>query len=178
MARGFPGSLVGFGSRRSLAAPPRRAGRMRVVASVVFAAAAWLGSSLPAAAQQAQSLPTIQLSAGIHLINAQVAATPQQREVGLMYRKSMPANEGMLFVFEEPATQCFWMRNTLLPLSIAFISDDGTIENIADMAPMTENSHCSAKPVRMTLEMNQGWFARHGVKPGARLSGDAFKPAR
>jgi uncharacterized membrane protein (UPF0127 family) len=70
------------------------------------------------------------------------------------------------------------MKNTLLPLTIAFIDDDGTIENIADMAPQTETSHCSVKPVRLTLEMNQGWFAKFGIKPGSKLSGDAFKPAR
>jgi uncharacterized membrane protein (UPF0127 family) len=134
--------------------------------------------SAAALAQQAQSLPTTTLTAGIHVIKAQVAQSPEQREVGLMFRNSMPANDGMLFVFEQPGTQCFWMRNTLLPLSIAFIEDDGTIANIADMAPMTEDSHCSVKPVRLTLEMNQGWFSKRGIKAGTRLSGDAFKPSR
>ncbi|CAN5517241.1 DUF192 domain-containing protein [soil metagenome] len=137
-----------------------------------------LVASLPAAAQQAQSLPTIQLNAGIHNIKAQVAQTPGERQIGLMYRSSMPPNDGMLFVFEEPSTQCFWMKNTLLPLSIAYLDDKGTIVNIADMEPQTENSHCSAKPVRLALEMNQGWFAKRGIKAGASLSGDAFKQAR
>ena len=120
--------------------------RTRLPLRLFLSAAAALtlsAGAITAVAQQAQSLPTISLNAGIHVIKAQVAQSPDQREIGLMYRNSMPPNDGMLFVFEEPATQCFWMKNTLLPLSIAFIDDDGTIENIADMAPMTENSHCS-----------------------------------
>ena len=127
-----------------------------------------------AQAQEAQNLPTLTLSAGMYNIVAQVAQTPQQREIGLMFRKSMAPHEGMLFVFEEPATQCFWMKNTLIPLSAAFIASDGTIVNIEDMAPQTENSHCSRKPVRFVLEMNQGWFAKRGLKAGARLSGPVF----
>ncbi|AVP59076.1 DUF192 domain-containing protein [Pulveribacter suum] len=110
----------------------------------------------------------------MHRIDAQVARTPEQRQVGLMLRKSMPAHEGMLFTFEQPATQCFWMKNTLLPLTAAFVADDGTIVNLADMQPQTEESHCSAKPVRYVLEMNQGWFAQRGLKAGARLSGSPF----
>ena len=127
-----------------------------------------------AQAQEAQNLPTLTLSAGMYNIVAQVAQTPQQREIGLMFRKSMAPHEGMLFVFEEPATQCFWMKNTLIPLSAAFIASDGTIVNIEDMAPQTENSHCSRKPVRFVLEMNQGWFAKRGLKAGAHLSGSVF----
>jgi uncharacterized membrane protein (UPF0127 family) len=82
----------------------------------------------------------------------------------------------MLFVFEQPATQCFWMKNTLLPLTAAFVADDGTIVNLVDMKPQTTDSHCSEKPVRFVLEMNQGWFAKKGLKAGSRLSGVAFKP--
>ena len=124
------------------------------------------------------SLPRVTLTAGMHLIQAQVAATPEQRSVGLMFRQDMPANEGMVFVFEEPAGQCFWMKNTLLPLTAAFVADDGTIVNLADMKPQTEDSHCSAKPVRYVLEMNQGWFAKRGLKAGAKLSGPLFEPRR
>jgi len=109
---------------------------------------------------------------------AQVAASPQERQTGLMHRKEMPAHEGMLFVFEQPATQCFWMRNTLLPLTAAFVADDGTIVNLADMKPQTEDSHCSAKPVRYVLEMNQGWFAQKGIKPGSKLVNAAVFNAR
>jgi len=143
-------------------------------------------------------LPRVALSAGMHLINAQLAATPEQRAIGLMHRREMPTNEGMLFafeqagvqcfwmhhtlpmhegmlfVFEQAATQCFWMRNTLLPLTAAFVADDGTIVNLADMQPLSEASHCSTQPVRFVLEMNQGWFAKRGLKAGSKLSGRPF----
>ncbi|MBO9678203.1 MAG: DUF192 domain-containing protein [Acidovorax sp.] len=119
-------------------------------------------------------LRRLELTAGMYRIDAQVALSPQERQIGLMHRKDMPAQEGMLFVFEQPATQCFWMKNTLLPLTAAFIADDGTIVNLADMKPQTEDSHCSSKPVRYVLEMNQGWFAKRGLKAGARLGGAPF----
>ncbi|HQQ71006.1 MAG TPA: DUF192 domain-containing protein [Alicycliphilus sp.] len=123
-------------------------------------------------------LPRVELSAGMHRIEAQVAAAPQERQIGLMFRREMPQHEGMLFVFEQPATQCFWMKNTLLPLTAAFVADDGSIVNLADMKPMSEDSHCSAKPVRYVLEMNQGWFAKKGLKAGNRLTGRPFQPTR
>jgi len=126
--------------------------------------------------QPQEKLPAVELTAGMHRIVAEVAATPQQQMIGLMHRKEMPQHEGMLFAFEQPSPQCFWMRNTLLPLTIAFIDDDGRIVNLADMQPMTEASHCSAKPVRFTLEMHQGWFAKRGLKAGSRLRGAPFKP--
>ena len=122
-------------------------------------------------------LPRIKLGAGMYLVDTQVASTPQQRATGLMFRRQMPQTEGMLFVFEQASEQCFWMKNTLLPLTAAFVADDGTIVNLADMAPQTTNSHCSAKPVRFVLEMNQGWFAKKGIKAGFKLSGPPFKPA-
>jgi uncharacterized membrane protein (UPF0127 family) len=122
------------------------------------------------------NLPRIKLQAGMYQIDTQVAQTPDQRSIGLMFRKDMPQHEGMLFVFEQPATQCFWMKNTLLPLTAAFVADDGTIVNLADMKPQTTDSHCSEKPVRFVLEMHQGWFAKKGLKAGSRLSGVAFKP--
>ncbi len=132
--------------------------------------------TIPAVAQEAQTnLPRIKLSVGMHLIDAQVAQTPGQREVGLMFREQMPQNEGMLFVFEQPSEQCFWMRNTLISLTAAFIADDGTLVNLEDMKPKTLDSHCSTKPVRYVLEMNQGWFARKGIKPGFKLSGPPFQ---
>ncbi|MBX3623875.1 MAG: DUF192 domain-containing protein [Rhizobacter sp.] len=132
-------------------------------------------AAAPALAQNApQSLPTIKLGAGIHNIVAQVAQNPEQRATGLMFRTSMPTNEGMLFVFEQPAKQCFWMKNTLLPLSIAFIADNGTVLNIEEMKPQTLDSHCSIEPVRYVLEMNAGWFGKRGIKPGTRLTGAPF----
>ncbi len=123
-------------------------------------------------------LPRVMLSAGMHRIDAQLALDHEQRQIGLMYRKSMPAQEGMLFVFDQPAKQCFWMKNTLIPLTAAFVADDGSIVNLADMKPLTTESHCSAKPVRYVLEMNQGWFAKRGIKPGSRLGGRPFELTR
>lgn len=148
-------------------------------AAALAAGAALLGS--PAAQAQAtapagqpQQLQAITLTAGMHNIHAMVAATHEQRQIGLMYRREMPTNDGMLFVFDQPYQQCFWMRNTLLPLTIAFLADDGTVVNLADMQPMNESSHCSAKPVRYALEMNQGWFAKRGIKAGMKLGGAPF----
>lgn len=135
--------------------------------------AAFAAAAQPAGEPQMQ-LRRADLSAGMYRIDAQLAITPEQRETGLMFRAQMPEQEGMLFVFERPGVQCFWMRNTLLPLTAAFVADDGTIVNLADMQPMTENSHCSAKPVRFVLEMNQGWFGKRGIKPGTRLGGAPF----
>ncbi len=116
-------------------------------------------------------LPTVQLSAGMHLIRAEVADSMGTRMEGLMHRKSMAQNSGMVFVFEENATHCMWMRNTLIPLSVAFIDETGAIVNIADMQPHSEQSHCASRPARYALEMNKGWFAQRGIKPGAKLGG-------
>jgi uncharacterized membrane protein (UPF0127 family) len=136
-----------------------------------------VGPALAQALPQS-GLPRIKLTAGMHLIDAQLARTPKQREIGLMYREQMPAQEGMLFEFEEPGTQCFWMKNTLLPLSAAFVADDGRIVNLVDMKPRTTDSHCSKEPVRYVLEMNQGWFAKRGIAAGSRLVGDGFAPRK
>jgi uncharacterized membrane protein (UPF0127 family) len=134
-----------------------------------------LALSLGCAAQEGpQKLPAIRLNAGIHNIQAEVAQTPDERATGLMFRQSMGPNDGMLFVFESADTQCFWMKNTLLPLSAAFVADDGSIVNVADMKPRTLDSHCSDKPVRFVLEMNQGWFAKRGIKAGYKLQGAPF----
>ena len=124
--------------------------------------------------QPQTNLPRVTLRAGLHLIHAQVAATPEQRATGLMWRRELPANEGMLFVFERPAVQCFWMKNTYVPLTAAFIADDGRIVNLADMRPLDETSHCSREPVRYVLEMAQGWFAQRGIAAGFRLAGEPF----
>lgn len=114
------------------------------------------------------------LSAGIHQMDVQLALTPQEQTIGLMQRAEMPVNEGMLFVFEDVSQRCFWMKNTLLPLTAAFVADDGRIVNLEDMQPQTLDSHCSRKPVRFVLEMHQGWFAKKGIKAGAKLSGPMF----
>ena len=106
---------------------------------------------------------------------AEVADSPDSRQTGLMFRPRLGPNEGMLFVFPEKSPQCFWMKNTQLPLTIAFIADDGTIVNLADMKPQTLDSHCSDKPVRFVLEMNQGWFAKKNIKAGFKLAGPPFQ---
>jgi uncharacterized membrane protein (UPF0127 family) len=150
---------------------------MRIRLQLLLAAIVALSAPPVFAQGQPQlHLPVVQLSAGMHAIRAQVAVTPDQRATGLMFRREMPTNEGMLFVFEQPSLQCFWMKNTLLPLSIAFLADDGTIVNLADMQPQSLDGHCSSKPVRYALEMNRGWFAQRGIKPGFRLMGPGGKP--
>lgn len=128
-------------------------------------------AALAAAPAQAESPrgATVQLTAGIHLITAEVAATDPERARGLMFRQSLAANHGMLFIFDRKAVHCMWMRNTLIPLSVAFIDDDGTIINIENMQPHDERSHCARQPVRYALEMNQGWFAQKGIGAGAKL---------
>ena len=116
-------------------------------------------------------LPSVELTAGIYLIRAEVAADDPARARGLMHRRALGANAGMLFIFDQSSIHCMWMRNTLIPLSVAFLDDQGTITNIADMTPHSEQSHCAARPARYALEMNRGWFAAKGIKPGTRLGG-------
>lgn len=147
---------------------------MKLIAPLLAAACVALNS----AAAAAQQLPRTQLAAGIHLIQAEVADSFVSRMQGLMHRESLGANEGMLFVFDEPAIHCMWMKNTLIPLSVAYLDDDGAIVNIADMKPRSEDSHCAKKPVRFALEMNRGWFAAKGLRSGFRLRGvEKFIPA-
>ena len=124
--------------------------------------------SLPA---YAQDMPVVQLNAGMHLIRAELAADFGTRMRGLMYRASMAQNAGMLFIFDESTQHCMWMKNTLIPLSVAFIDEKGAITNVEDMQPQTEDSHCASRPARYALEMNRGWFAAHGIKPGSRIGG-------
>jgi uncharacterized protein len=142
--------------------------------SLAFVAALFACAAF-AQGEPQMNLPRVKLSAGMHVIDAQVATTPDERATGLMHRKEMPQHEGMLFVFESPSQQCFWMKNTLLPLSVAFVADDGTIVNVDEMKPQTLDSHCSARPVRYVLEMNTGWFSKKGLKAGQKLSGPPFK---
>lgn len=135
-------------------------------------ACALLASGVSLAQQAPQpTLRTTKLSTGIHVITAEVAATPQSQMIGLMMRERLAPNHGMVFVFEDKSQHCFWMRNTLIPLSIAFIEDDGTIVNIADMAPKSEASTCPQRPVRYALEMDQGWFTKRGVTAGKKITG-------
>jgi uncharacterized membrane protein (UPF0127 family) len=142
---------------------------------LAFAIALVVSAPVVAQAQAQLNLPRTILSAGIHQIDAQVARTAEEHATGLMFRKEMPPNEGMLFVFNAPSKQCFWMKNTLLGLTAAFVADDGTVVNLEDMQANTTESHCSTKPVRYVLEVNQGWFTKKGIKAGAKLSGAPFK---
>lgn len=128
--------------------------------------------TLAAGAQQS-GLKTVELHVGMYRIEAELADTPQSRETGLMYRKTMPQQQGMLFVFEQAQPYCFWMKNTLLPLSIAFMDESGRIVNIAEMKAQSEENHCAGQPVLYALEMNQGWFEAKGIKPGMKIGGVA-----
>ena len=132
---------------------------------------ALFGLALSAGVWAQNSMPVMELNAGFHRIEAEVAASDQNRQVGLMNRKAMPQQRGMLFVFTQNNTHCMWMRNTLMPLSVAFIDDEGYIINIEDMQPQTEDNHCARQPARYALEMNLGWFAQRGIKPGVKLGG-------
>jgi uncharacterized membrane protein (UPF0127 family) len=134
----------------------------------------WIASTW---AQQ-PPLPTTKLNAGIHVIQAEIANTTATRSQGLMLRKSMAQGAGMLFLFEESAGHCMWMKNTLIPLSVAFIDERGQIANIADMQPLDETSHCASRPVRYALEMNQGWFKKRGIVAGTLIQGLEGLPPR
>jgi len=138
--------------------------------SMLMAAAISLIAST-ALAQQLAKFPIISLNTGIHVIRAEVAATEAQRQQGLMFRDKMGPNEGMVFMFGAPAGVCMWMKNTLIPLSVAFIDENGKIINIEDMEPQTTDSHCAKKPVTYALEMNRGWFKQKNIKAGSTIDG-------
>lgn len=129
-----------------------------------------LMAAVPGLAQQPQ-LPIIELLAGMHRIEAEVAATTETRQIGMMQRTIMAPQRGMLFVFPEIAKHCMWMRNTLLPLSVAFLDESGRIINVEDMRPRTEDNHCAANPARYALEMNLGWFKSRGLGAGFAIMG-------
>ncbi len=138
------------------------------IATIALAA---VFSAGPAFAQEGKKFPVIQLGAGMNIIQAEVAANEAEREQGLMFRESMGANEGMVFLFGAPAQVCMWMKNTLIPLSVAFIDDKGRIVNIENMKPQTLDSHCSKGQVFYALEMNEGWFKHKNIKPGSVIEG-------
>lgn len=139
------------------------------VLSVLFAASAVSAQTAP--------MPRVELTAGFHRIEAEVAANQADRSQGLMHRRAMAPNQGMIFVFPQTATHCFWMKNTPLPLSIAFLDEKGTIINVDEMVPETEDNHCPARPARFALEMNAGWFKGKGLKAGAVIAGVDKLPA-
>ena len=118
-----------------------------------------------------QRFPVTTLNVGVHLIQAEVALRDEERAQGLMFREQLGANEGMVFRFPDNRPVCMWMKNTLVPLSVAFIDEAGKIINIEDMQPQTQDAHCAKRPARYALEMNQGWFRQKNVKPGAKIDG-------
>ena len=132
--------------------------------------------SLISTAHAQTPMPRMELTAGFYRIEAEVAANQKNRMQGLMHRRSMQPNEGMIFVFTQEERHCMWMRNTFLPLSVAFLDAEGRILNIEDMEPQTEDNHCAAAPARFALEMNKGWFAGKGIKPGQRIGGIEKSP--
>ena len=138
---------------------------------------ALLGAVLCAGPSLAQPMPLAELGAGMYRIEAEVAHTAQARLVGLMMRKTMAPQRGMVFVFEHDATHCMWMKNTFLPLSVAFVDAQGKVINIEDMQPQSEDNHCAAAPARFALEMNLGWFRERGIKAGDVLRGFDRLPA-
>lgn len=140
---------------------------------LAVAATAWLLTSLvpsPTAAQ-ARLLPTTTLGLGPVSAYVEIAATPESRNRGLMFRQHLPADHGMLFVFEQDTSQCFWMKNTPLPLTIAFIDAQGQIINMRNMQPHSEANHCPTRPMRYALEMQQGWFTQYGIAAGQHIKG-------
>jgi len=122
-----------------------------------------------AAACTADTGDRLELLAGAHRIDAEVADTPAARATGLMHRDALAADQGMLFVYPQAGRHCMWMRNTMLPLSVAFLDEDGAVINVADMAPQSDALHCAATPARYALEMNRGWFRQHGIDSGMRI---------
>jgi uncharacterized membrane protein (UPF0127 family) len=111
------------------------------------------------------------LEAAGHRLTVELALTPAERERGLMQRKALPEDHGMLFVFEAPGRHCMWMKNTYIPLSVAFLDGEGTIINIAEMRPESLDLHCAERPARYAIEMTRGWFVRRGLSPGMRITG-------
>jgi len=144
---------------------------MRRAFSLLLAASFFWAWQSCASAQDTPltTLPKAFLSAGGETFTVQIADTSEAHAVGLMFRSDLPEEEGMLFVYDQPRRRCMWMKNTLIPLSAAFLDADGAILNLEDMEPQTTLGHCSNGPVLYVLEMNQGWFARHGVRAGGRI---------
>jgi len=143
---------------------------LRVLACVLLLAAA-------AHAVAQQKFGTAQIKVGSHPLKVEVAVTDPQRMQGLMHRETLGKNDGMLFIFDEPAYQSMWMKNTLIPLSVAFLDSDGVILNILDMEPQSLDTHMSAGPSIYAIETNRGWFAARKIKAGDRVTGLPKRPA-
>ncbi len=112
-------------------------------------------------------LPMVKLWLGPAELNAEIAASFDQIRTGMMFRQEMPENEGMLFIFARPHQAAFWMKNTQVPLSAAYLDPEGVILEIHELEPHNTNSVTAASDrVQFVLEVNRGWFDRHGVRPG------------
>ncbi len=118
------------------------------------------------------------LQMGMHVVQAEVADDQTKRMQGLMYRKQIVDNDGMVFVFDQPNYHCMWMKNTLVPLSVAFIDEQGNILNVVNMEPLSEVSHCAKGPAKYALEMRQNWFKQKGVGEGFNIKGITALRAR
>ena len=134
-----------------------------------LAAALFIGLALDA--RPDVTFRTTHVHVASHPLTVEVAANEPQRTQGLMFRKKLGRDDGMLFIFEEPAYHGMWMKNTLIPLSVAFLDADGRILNILDMEPQTLDAHTAAGPAIYAIETNKGWFAGHRVKAGDKVSG-------
>ena len=141
----------------------------RRIAARVLAGVALLALSLLAIGDV--TFKTARIKVGAHSLNVEIAANDPQRSQGLMYREKLGKEDGMLFIFDEPAYHSMWMKNTLIPLSVAFVDGEGRILNILDMEPQTLDAHMAAGPARYAIETNQGWFAQRKVKPGDKVTG-------
>ncbi len=144
------------------------------LALLVVLFAFWMVSDTEPQDTEEVGLPKVQLTIAGKTINVELAKTTKQRATGLMWRKELAFDDGILFVFDEPGAMCFWMKNTHVPLTAAFIADDGTIVNLADMEPLSLDEHCAKKPIRHVLEMGKGWFEHHSIAPGLRFFGGPF----
>lgn len=149
-----------------------QSGRIRpasVFTALLLAALSWISPHTLAQATPVSKTAITTITVNKQPIAVEIARTPSERSIGLMHRDHLAANEGMLFVFEHTARHCFWMKNTLIPLSIAFIDEQGKVINIRDMQAHSLESHCPDLPVTYALEMNQGWFERHDISAGTIL---------
>jgi uncharacterized protein len=161
-----------------MAFPPQHRNRRLLIRFAVLILVAWLVAALgrqalgqPSPSVTHATAARVDLTISGKRLTAELADTPERRARGLMYRTELAPDHGMLFIFEQVERHCMWMRNTPLPLSVAFVDASGRIINIADMAPLTETSHCAAKPALYALETRQGWFSRHRLGPGDKIEG-------
>jgi len=143
---------------------------LSAILPVILGCAAF--APMPANAEAGNRLATITLSVGnVYRIEVEVARTPHTRAQGLMFRETLGENEGMLFVHPQPEVHGMWMKNTLIPLSVAFIDDKGLIINIEEMQPLTLDAHMAKAPAKYSLEMKGGWFSKRRIGPGAKVLG-------